>query len=147
MSKFFTRDEAERVLPEVEQLLREALHLKSQYVDADELLKATVREITMRGGMSVNNERMGDARQRRDSAVARLPTVIEAIQEHGCVIKDLDMGLLDFPTLYDGRAVYLCWRLGEPRIEYWHDMEEGFRGRKPIDEAFLAKHTGSQDQS
>ena len=59
MSKFFTRDEAERVLPEVEQLLREALHLKSQYVDADEVLKATVREITMRGGMSVNNEPLG----------------------------------------------------------------------------------------
>ena len=147
MSKFFTRDQAERVLPEVEQLLREALHLKSQFVDADELLKETVREITMRGGMSVNNERLGDARERRDAAAGRLPTVIEAIQEHGCLIKDLDTGLLDFPTLYEGREVYLCWRLGEQRIEYWHDIEEGFRGRKPIDDAFLAKHSASKDQS
>jgi hypothetical protein len=142
MPRFFTRDQAERVLPQVEQLVREALYLKGQYVEADEILTTAVREITMRGGMAVNNERMLDARQRRDAAAGRLPAIMEAIQEHGCLVKDLDTGLLDFPTLYDGREVYLCWRLGETRIEFWHDIEEGFRGRKPIDEAFLAKHTG-----
>ena len=141
MPRFFTRDQAERVLPEVEQLVREALSLKNQYADADEVLKTVIHEITMRGGMAVNNERMLAVQQRRESAAQRLPSVMRAIEEHGCLVKDLDTGLLDFPTLYDGREVYLCWRLGEPRIEYWHTVEEGFRGRKPIDDAFLEKHS------
>ena len=143
MPKYFTRDEAERVLPKVEQLLREALYLKAQYMEADEVLKTAVREITMRGGMSVNNERMLEAQKRRESAASRLQAVMELVQEHGCVVKDLDTGLLDFPTLYEGREVYLCWRLGEQRIEFWHGVDEGFEAAKPIDDAFLAKHTGN----
>jgi len=142
MPKYFTRDEAERVLPQVEALLREAIHLKARYSESDEILKTAVHEITMRGGMAVDSERMRLAQQSRDSAAERLPSVMQAIQEHGCVVKDLDTGLLDFPTLYEGGEVYLCWRLGEQRIGFWHGVEEGFRGRKPIDEAFLQKHAG-----
>ena len=85
---------------------------------------------------------MLETQRRRDSAASRLQAVMEAIQEHGCHVKDLDTGLLDFPTLYEGQEVYLCWRLGEQRIEFWHAIEDGFRGRKPIDAEFLAKHTG-----
>ena len=59
------------------------------------------------------------------------------MQEIGCLIKDLDIGLIDFPTTYRGEEVYLCWKLGEPGIEYWHGVDEGFRGRKPIDQDFL----------
>jgi hypothetical protein len=142
MPRYFTRDEAEHVLPQVEQLLREALYLKQQYVEADEALKTKTREITMSGGMAVDSQAMLLVQRRRDSAAERLPAVMEGIQEHGCVVKDLDTGLLDFPTLYEGREVYLCWRLGEPRIGFWHAVEEGFRGRKPIDAAFLGKHRG-----
>jgi hypothetical protein len=142
MPKYFTRDEAERILPQVEQLLQEALHLKTEYSEADEVLKTAAREITMRGGMAVNNQRMLESQQRRDAAAARLPAVLQSIQEHGCLVKDLDTGLLDFPTMYEGREVYLCWRLGEQRIEFWHSVDEGFRGRKPIDNRFLERHTG-----
>jgi len=62
------------------------------------------------------------------------PIVIEQVQEFGCVIKDLDMGLIDFPTLLRGVEVYLCWKLGEPTIAHWHGTSEGFASRKPIDE-------------
>ena len=51
-------------------------------------------------------------------------------------MKDLDTGLVDFPTLFRGQEVYLCWKLGEPSIEYWHSVDQGFRGRKPIDRDF-----------
>lgn len=145
MPKYFTRDEAERIVPQVEALLVEALHLKEQYAEADAFLKNTVREITMRGGMSVDTDRMLGTQRQRDSAATRLQVVMESIQNHGCLVKDLDTGLLDFPTLLDGREVYLCWQLGETRIEYWHGVDEGFRGRKPIDEVFLARHSGRRE--
>ena len=72
----------------------------------------------------------------------RLREAIEQMQELGCVIKDLDTGLLDFPTLFRGKEVYLCWKLGEPSIGFWHGVDEGFRGRKPIDQDFLDHHEG-----
>ncbi len=55
-------------------------------------------------------------------------------------MKDLDIGLVDFPTLFQGEEVYLCWKLGEAGIRFWHGIDEGFRGRKPIDAEFLEHH-------
>ena len=74
------------------------------------------------------------ARLQRERAAESLKKAIESIHESGCVIKDLDIGLLDFPTLFRGEEVYLCWKLGEPKITHWHGLEEGFAGRKPIDD-------------
>jgi hypothetical protein len=142
MPRFFTLKQAEGVLRDIEPQLREAIRLKAQFQEADEILKSAAREITMRGGMAVNREQMSDTRNRRDSAVSRLQGIMESIQEQGCLVKDLDTGLLDFPTLYQDREVYLCWKLGEQGIDFWHGVDEGFRGRKPIDDDFLAKHKG-----
>jgi len=96
----------------------------------------------MMGGMMVDRDRARTTRERRNSLAQRLKSAIEQVQEVGCVVKDLDMGLVDFPTLFRGVEVCLCWKLGETRIEYWHGMEEGFRGRKRIDEDFLRHHRG-----
>ena len=68
------------------------------------------------------------------------------MQAIGCVVKDLDIGLIDFPTEFRGEEVYLCWKLGEPRIEFWHGVEEGFRGRKAIDQDFRDHHRGDPAQ-
>ena len=85
-------------------------------------------------------------RTRRDETAAQLRNAIEQIQEIGCVVKDLDIGLIDFPTVFRGREVYLCWKLGEGAIEYWHGVDEGFRGRKAIDRDFLDHHRGDPAQ-
>ena len=58
---------------------------------------------------------------------------LEKILETGCVIKDLEVGLLDFPAIIDNQEVYLCWKLGEDRIRFYHRQDEGFAGRKPLD--------------
>ena len=58
---------------------------------------------------------------------------VDELEALGVVVKDLDLGLLDFPALRDGEEVELCWRVGEDRVEHWHGIGEGFRGRKPID--------------
>ena len=64
----------------------------------------------------------------------------------GVEVKDLEVGLIDFPTLFRGEEVLLCWRFGEERIEQWHGLTEGFRGKRPIDEEFLAGRCGEAEQ-
>ena len=64
-------------------------------------------------------------------AVRRL---LGAVQELGIVVRDIDRGLIDFPALIDGEEVYLCWQLDEDGISWWHDLESGFGGRRPLDD-------------
>ena len=66
------------------------------------------------------------------SATTRFQEVLDRIADRGCHLKGLDPGLVDFPHLRDGREVYLCWRMGENRIRYWHEIEDGFDGRQPL---------------
>jgi hypothetical protein len=67
---------------------------------------------------------------------------VEKIHETGCIVKDLDKGLVDFPTLFRGEEVYLCWKMDEPAIEFWHRIEDGFAGRTAIDQEFRDNHKG-----
>ncbi len=142
MARYFSLEQAERVLPKVEAAVRTAISLKAEYQQAEESLRDLSRRVMMSGGMAVNRESALLLRRTRDNSAERLKEAMEEITQYGCQVKDLDIGLLDFPTLYRGREVLLCWRLGERRIEYWHGLEEGFRGRKPIDEDFLTNHRG-----
>lgn len=98
-----------------------------------DLAQAAAR-VMMLGGSIPPYQELVRKKNEREQSMARLEEVVGEIQETGCVVKDVDEGLVDFPTLRDGREVYLCWKLGEKRIEYWHGMDEGFAGRKPLDE-------------
>jgi hypothetical protein len=141
MPRYFTLDQANRTLPSVVEAVQKGIQLKAAMESAEEELRETNRRVMMSGGMKVDRERIAAVRAARDAALERLRESLESIHSLGCQVKDLDVGLLDFPTLYKGQEVYLCWKLGEDRIEFWHG-EEGFRGRKPIDDEFLANHKG-----
>src|SRR5580692_12070984 len=142
MARRFTLAEAQSLNPRVDTLLREAVSLKSEYQDAEQTVQAFMQRVSLMGGMIVNREQVIDDKNRRDTAGSKLRAAIEGVQELGCVVKDLDTGLIDFPTLLRGVEVYLCWRLGESKIEFWHGVDEGFRGRKAIDQDFLDHHRG-----
>ena len=146
MPKRFTHDEAQRLLPEVGRLLREALDARKEYQEAEQTIRQLSERVMMMGGVMIDRDQALNARSRRDAAGAMLKSSIEAVQDTGCLVKDLDIGLVDFPTLLRGVEVYLCWKLGEPAIEFWHGVEEGFRGRKPIDSDFLDNHRGDRAQ-
>jgi len=143
MPRYFTVNESERLLPEVERALRDALFHKGEYQKADEELDGNVQHIRMSGGARVDRGAYMAARARRDTSAAALKDALDRIDHTGALVKDLDIGLIDFLSLYRGREVCLCWKLGEDRIRFWHTAEEGFRGRKPIDEEFLAGHGGN----
>jgi len=146
MPRRFTLAEAQSLIPSVDRLLRETVPLKSEYQEAEHAIQSMSRRISVMGGMAVDREQAIDARNRRDAVAAKLRALIEQVQEFGCVVKDLDTGLIDFPTLFRGEEVYLCWRLGETAIEFWHGVDEGFRGRKAIDQDFLDHHRGDRAQ-
>ena len=146
MAKRFTHAEAQQMLTEVGRLLREALDAKSEYQEAEKAIQEQSERVMLMGGVTVDRDRALTARSRRDAAAAMLKGAIDAVQDTGCLVKDLDIGLVDFPTLFKGVEVYLCWKLGEPSIEFWHDVDEGFRGRKPIDQDFLQNHRGDRAQ-
>jgi hypothetical protein len=146
MAKRFTLVEAQSLIPEVDRLLREALDARGEYQGAERVIQEFAEHVMMMGGVMVDRSRALDAQARRDQAAARLRARIEAVLETGCLVMDLDIGLVDFPTLFRGVEVYLCWKLGESGIAFWHGVDEGFRGRKPIDQDFLDHHEGDRPQ-
>ena len=146
MPKRFTLVQAQSLIPQLDRLLRDAVQAKSEYQAAEQVIQEFTERVMMMGGIAVNRDKAVESRSRRDAAAAQLRASIEQVQELGCVIKDLDIGLIDFPTLFRGVEVYLCWKLGESGIEFWHTVDEGFSGRKPIDQDFPDHHQGERSQ-
>jgi hypothetical protein len=132
-SKLFTLTEAERTRRELEPVLIEAIAVRRKLAPLDQELDALAARIQWAGGLLVAYEETARLRWEHNQLQESLKSAIEKIQSTGCVVKDLDVGLLDFPSLIDNEEVYLCWRLGEERIRFWHRQDEGFSGRKPID--------------
>lgn len=133
--KYFNREEAEELLPLIEHCLMEARETKEKVEDLDRELSRAKTEIMVLGGSFPPYKKLATNRSERETKMAQLQEAIERIQETGCVVKDLDEGLVDFPAIREGEEVYLCWKLGEERIGYWHGIEEGFAGRKPLGES------------
>jgi hypothetical protein len=133
--KHFKREEAEELLPMIEQGLQEARRHKQKADDLRAEIVAAASRIMLLGGSFPSYTELAGKKAEHDQAAQELMKVVEAIQETGCVVKDLEVGLVDFPTLLRGQEVYLCWKLGEEHIGYWHGLEEGFAGRKPLDDS------------
>jgi hypothetical protein len=142
MPRLFRLDEAQRLLAELEPVLRTITSLKSSFNELDLELRACAERISLVGGAFVERSDLAVKRSRRDSIAKMLEDSMESVQQHGCILKDLDEGLVDFPTLFRGEEVYLCWKVGEPTIQFWHGVSEGFQGRKPIDNEFLENNKG-----
>jgi hypothetical protein len=138
--RYFTLLEAEALLPAIERLLRSLIDSKQDYESNETELLRINQRITLTGGMVPPRERIAQLRGRKDAAARGLKSVVEKIQEIGCHLKDIEIGLVDFPTIYKEKEVYLCWKLGESKIEFWHPVEDGYRGRRAIDSDFAANH-------
>lgn len=130
MTHYFTREEAEALLPAVTLILR-------RIQDEREKMSIVEGELEVLQVQSMGNGhhlqgRIQRLQQSIVEAVQSLRNAVEELQEIGCELKDPDTGLIDFLGLRDGREIYLCWRLGEDRIRFWHDLDTGFAGRQPL---------------
>jgi hypothetical protein len=104
-------------------------------------LRAERQELALQTG---SEDRLVDLRDRIERIVKRLQTLRRELADVGCEPKDLTDGLVDFPAIHEGRQVWLCWKLGEPEVAWWHGPDDGFAGRRPIDAEFRAGLRESQ---
>ena len=129
--RVFTVDEANALLDTVRPLAeRMVAHRRAlaRAMERQERLEGSVRG----NGGGISPEEPGSAAEAVAKEAAGIARCLERIQELGVVVKDLDAGLVDFPALRGDEKVFLCWRVGEDEIRYWHGREEGFAGRKEL---------------
>ncbi len=130
----FTLEEARALLPVLESLLRTGIDGKQLIEAVDSEFQEVAHRVFLNGGTFLNIVHLARRKAEREKALQRVKDSLAEIDASGVQVKDLDIGLLDFPCEVDGRTVLLCWKLGEKAITHWHGVSEGFAGRKPIDE-------------
>jgi len=130
----FSLDEAQTLLPILESLLRTAIDGKKLIEEVDAEFQELAHRVFLSGGLLVNVVQMARRKAEREKTIQRVKDAIAEIDATGVQVKDLDIGLLDFPCRVEGEVILLCWKLGEKGITHWHGVSEGFAGRKPIDE-------------
>ena len=129
----FTVREAQSMLPILETLLRKSIESKSLIEKIDREFNELAERIFLNGGTLVDVRACAARKAQREKAIQVAKDTLSEIDAIGVQVKDLDIGLLDFPCKVDGEIVLLCWRMGEPTITHWHGTEEGYAGRRPID--------------
>lgn len=130
----FTLDEAQVLLPVLESLLRRSIEGKQLLEKIEAEFQEVSQRIFLGGGIRVDIARLAVRKAEKEKALQRVKDALAEIDSTGVQVKDLDVGLLDFPCRVQDQTILLCWKLGEKQITHWHGLEEGFRGRKPIDE-------------
>ena len=124
MPRYFTLDEASATLAVIRPLLAEIQEIRQAILEKQPEVWPVLAKAAGNGGSQAANQ--------VEHEFNRLNQLVHRVQATGAVLKDLDLGLIDFPALRDGREVYLCWKFGEDRIRYWHDLDSGFAGRQPL---------------
>lgn len=132
MARYFTREDAEALLPRIEPLLRQIQELRQELATREQ--RAAESRAKVMGNGHAHGSEMAELRRDMAALTQAITDRIADINAMGVLVKDLDTGLIDFPALRNGDEVYLCWRLDEDGIGWWHEIEAGFAGRRPIDE-------------
>lgn len=116
----FTLAEANRALPLVNRVVADIVHTHTQAL----FVQSRIGRATSKEQPALQNQ--------LDAMLERLEDFVDELTEIGCELKDYTLGLIDFTGVHQGRDVCLCWKLGEEKIDHWHEMDEGFAGRKQI---------------
>ncbi|HEX5414711.1 MAG TPA: DUF2203 domain-containing protein [Chloroflexota bacterium] len=126
----FSLDEANALIPDLERRFEELQALQQR---AEEL-EASIENLVERDRSNGRNhgEEIAQLEGEIERVVTRTNQIIDEISDLGCEIKDIEQGLVDFPSEREGRLVYLCWKLGEDRIRFWHELTSGYAGRQPL---------------
>ncbi len=125
MSILFTVDQANTILPKVKKRFDEILFCKNNVIDIQE-------ELQNLSDSNCSFEKFITKKQQLNHAVTSLYSMIQKLEDMGVMIKSVDEGLLDFPSIRYDEEIWLCWKFGENQVKFWHGKEEGFMGRKPI---------------
>ncbi|MBI5034656.1 MAG: DUF2203 domain-containing protein [Chloroflexi bacterium] len=122
--KTFSLDEANALLPQIEELLDELSSARDQLGNMGAKLESLIQRANGNGGNKAGSEYA--------MVLQSFNAHLSFFQDIGCELKDLDQGLVDFPAYRDGKLIYLCWKRGEDQVRYWHDLDSGYGGRRPL---------------
>ena len=125
MTKYFTPEEANHVLPAVQALVAEIMQAREAILKAQPELWPVLEKSIGNGGSKKAGELLHEFR--------RVERGVQGLQEIGCVLKDMSIGLVDFPAMRNDQEILLCWKYGEPAVMYWHDLQSGYQGRQRLD--------------
>jgi hypothetical protein len=133
MERTFTPEEANEALAEIRPVAERMVAHRRALAAAQKRQSGLVVTIAGNGGDlgPSDLQEVAEAIQREADGIAEC---VRALDEVGVQVKSLEEGLLDFPSVRDGEDVYLCWQVGEERVAFWHGIDEGFAGRKPLDD-------------
>ena len=130
--RYFSPADVEALIPELTAVMERIRDARREAMAVEERMKTEQQRITMAGGAAFDRDRWRADQGRRERLVEGVRAGLQAITRLGGVTKDLDQGLVDFPHLREGREVNLCWKFGEKAIRFWHGLDEGYAGRKPL---------------
>lgn len=125
-ARYFTLQEAQATLPQVKKLMEQVQSARREILRLRPDALPAIEQAALNGG----NKLLGELAMH----AMRLEEGVRGIMALGAVIKDIDAGLVDFVGLRNGREIFLCWQYGEEEIGYWHELNAGFAGRRPLDE-------------
>ena len=131
MDRLFTYDEANDLVPWLEEWFAAILPLRDELVDRQETLLSLLRR-RRRNGHSSSEEEIAAAEDVVTRLTHQLQDTVKEITDRGILVRDIGRGLVDFPSNREGETVHLCWQRGEPAIDWWHPTNTGFSGRRPL---------------
>ena len=123
--RFFTVLEANELIPFLTERLCQLRSIYQGLKSRADKYTPKLQDVIVRGGIPVDTTYL--------HLVGRIQGIASEICSQGCQLKDLESGLIDFPTVWEGREVYLCWKLGEQKVSFWHEVDAGFTGRQPLE--------------
>ena len=134
--KTFTLDEAHALLPKVRTLIEQLQGLQRSIIETNAQVEEMSRKVSSGNGYPIQSlkQQIKDLTKQQLKLIEGFQSALKQLEEMGCVLKDVATGLIDFYSVRNGEMIFLCWKLGEERIRFWHTLEEGYPGRQPLDE-------------
>ena len=130
--RLFTLDEANRLIPWLERTFQGAMEAHGRLQELRQRLNEIQRARLRRNGTFDRQDELNTTQSRVQEIEAEINEILREISAEGIIVRDVARGLVDFPSVRDGREVYLCWVRGEDTIGFWHDTNRGFDHRQPL---------------
>lgn len=131
----FTVAEAERVLPRIISLIEQLQGLQRSILETNQKIDELTGKLSQGNGYPRRaiKDQLEELTRHQLQLIDAFQSALDQLEASGCLLKDLNVGLIDFYGMRDGTMVFLCWKLGEDRIRFWHTLEDGYAGRRPLD--------------
>jgi hypothetical protein len=128
--RYFTLEEANSAIPYISRIVEDIVAEYEKWRDC--IFRYEVIAAKSTAESESENEEQEELRREVDSVAQRINAFLDELSKVGCILKGFDGGLVDFRSQLEGRDVFLCWKLGEPEIQHWHETDSGFAGRQPL---------------